>query len=129
MISLRSYLAIFSAVVSSLAISPSIASARSESAQAAEGNKPYLTVDQLRKQYGDARSRYMTIRGVEVHYKDEGRGPVLFMVHGSVSSLRTSRTSSRPRPPESIEGLRSPGLGKIRFPEINALLDLFVTVE
>lgn len=51
--------------------------------------KEYLSVEQLRARFGDAQSRYMTIRGVEVHYKDEGQGPVLFMVHGSVSTLRT----------------------------------------
>ncbi|WDF74851.1 alpha/beta fold hydrolase [Novosphingobium sp. KACC 22771] len=52
---------------------------------------PYLTVAQLRAKYRDPASRFMTIKGVEVHYKDEGpRGaPVLFMVHGSLSTLRT----------------------------------------
>lgn len=52
---------------------------------------PRLTVAQLRKRYGDAQSRYMTIRGMEIHYKDEGprKAPVLLMIHGSQSSLRT----------------------------------------
>lgn len=50
---------------------------------------PRLTVAELRAKYQDARSRYMTIKGTEIHYKDEGKGPVLFMVHGSQSSLRT----------------------------------------
>ena len=50
---------------------------------------PRLTIAQLRQRYGDAQSRYITIRGVEVHYKDEGRGPVLVLIHGSQSSLRT----------------------------------------
>ncbi len=52
---------------------------------------PWLTVAQLRTIYGDRHSRYMTIHGMDVHYKDEGpRGaPVLFLVHGSVSSLRS----------------------------------------
>ena len=50
---------------------------------------PRLSIAELRSKYQDSRSRYMTIRGVEVHYKDEGKGPVLFMVHGSQSSLRT----------------------------------------
>lgn len=51
----------------------------------------YLTLAQLRHRYGDAQSRYMTIRGLEVHYKDEGprTAPVLYMIHGSASSLRT----------------------------------------
>lgn len=50
---------------------------------------PRLTVQELRAKYQDARSRYMVIKGTEIHYKDEGKGPVLFMVHGSQSSLRT----------------------------------------
>lgn len=52
---------------------------------------PYLSVAQLRKRYTDADSRFITIKGVEVHYKDEGpRGaPVLLLVHGSVSTLHT----------------------------------------
>jgi pimeloyl-ACP methyl ester carboxylesterase len=58
-------------------------------AASASQTNPRLTVAELRAKYGDARSRYMMIRGVEVHYKDEGKGPVLFMVHGSQSSLRT----------------------------------------
>lgn len=50
---------------------------------------PHLTIAQLRQRYGDAQSRYATIRGVEVHFKDEGKGPVLLLIHGSQSSLRT----------------------------------------
>ena len=50
---------------------------------------PRLAVAELRERYGDPQSRYATFRGVEVHYKDEGRGPVLFMIHGSQSSVRT----------------------------------------
>ncbi|WP_068086038.1 alpha/beta fold hydrolase [Novosphingobium rosa] len=52
---------------------------------------PWLTIAQLRHLYADPVSRFMTIKGLEIHYKDEGprNAPVLFMVHGSVSSLRT----------------------------------------
>lgn len=49
----------------------------------------YLTVADLRARYADKASRFLTIKGVEVHYKDEGQGPVLLMVHGSQGSLRT----------------------------------------
>jgi len=48
-----------------------------------------LTLTDLRATYGTADSRYLAIGGVEVHYRDEGRGPALLMVHGSTSSLRT----------------------------------------
>ena len=64
--------------------------AAQSAAPAAMVVSPYLTIDELRAKYGDADSRYLTIGGMEVHYKDEGPrdAPVLLMVHGSQSSLR-----------------------------------------
>lgn len=52
---------------------------------------PYLTLAQLRAKYEDKQSRYFTVGGLKIHYKDEGprNAPVLLMVHGSESSLRT----------------------------------------
>lgn len=54
---------------------------------------PWLTLDQLKAKYQDSRSRYATIAGLRVHYKDEGLkrpgAPVLLLVHGSSSTLRT----------------------------------------
>jgi pimeloyl-ACP methyl ester carboxylesterase len=52
---------------------------------------PRLTVVQLRAKYQDKQSRFMPVKGMEIHYKDEGprHGPVLLMIHGSQSSLRT----------------------------------------
>lgn len=52
---------------------------------------PRLTVAQLRAKYADRQSRYITVKGMEIHYKDEGprKAPVLLMIHGSQSSLRT----------------------------------------
>lgn len=58
-----------------------------DTAATAAAEKPYLTLAQLRAQFGDDASRYTTIKGLEIHYKDEGQGPVLLMVHGSRSSL------------------------------------------
>jgi pimeloyl-ACP methyl ester carboxylesterase len=62
-----------------------------QSAPAVAAAHPYLSVEQLRVKYRDPASRFMAIKGVEVHYKDEGprNAPVLYMVHGSVSTLRT----------------------------------------
>lgn len=60
-----------------------------KSATEQESDSPFLTVARLRELYADADSRFMTIKGLDVHYKDEGKGPVLFMIHGSQSSLRT----------------------------------------
>ncbi len=60
-------------------------------AGAAEPHYPYLTLEQLRGQYADAQSRYLRVGDMQIHYKDEGPrdAPVLLLVHGSESSLRT----------------------------------------
>jgi len=50
---------------------------------------PWLTRDELRAKYADPASRMMRIGGVEVHYKDEGTGPAVLLIHGSVSTLKT----------------------------------------
>lgn len=52
---------------------------------------PYLTLAQLRKIYTDPQSRFVEIGGLSIHYKDEGprNAPVLLMVHGSESSVKT----------------------------------------
>ncbi len=61
-----------------------------DSARVAQPAPPtHLSVADLRAAFVDPQSRFTTIGGVEIHYKDEGQGPVLLMVHGSASSLRT----------------------------------------
>lgn len=83
-------------MMASTALLPAMASAQVPAATAATATAPAasfprLTVAQLRRTYADKASHFMTIKGVEVHYKDEGprTAPVLYMVHGSVSTLRT----------------------------------------
>lgn len=53
------------------------------------GAHPYLTLDQLRTRYADRHSRYASIGGMQVHYKDRGKGRVVLLVHGSSSTMRT----------------------------------------
>jgi pimeloyl-ACP methyl ester carboxylesterase len=48
-----------------------------------------LTRDDLRERYTDSASRFVTVRDMEVHYKDEGAGPVILLMHGSFGSLRS----------------------------------------
>jgi pimeloyl-ACP methyl ester carboxylesterase len=48
-----------------------------------------VTLQELRAKYGQRGSKYMTIKGVEVHYMDEGSGPAILMIHGSNSNLKT----------------------------------------
>jgi len=48
-----------------------------------------VTLEQLRAKYAQTGSKYMTIKGVEVHYMDEGSGSAILMIHGSNSNLKT----------------------------------------
>lgn len=57
------------------------------SAFAVEGEP--LTLQELRKKYADPVGKIAIVDGVEVYYKDEGDGPVILMVHGSQSTLKT----------------------------------------
>lgn len=75
---------------------------------------PYLTLDQLRKTYADRQSRYAEIGGLSIHYKDEGprNAPVLLMIHGSESSLRTwDRITTRLKGRYRIIRFDLPGFG------------------
>lgn len=48
-----------------------------------------IPVQRIKEMYADKESRYIDIEGTQVHYKDEGRGPVLVLLHGTSSSLHT----------------------------------------
>jgi len=48
-----------------------------------------IPVEELKKKYADKDSRFMEISGTQVHYRDQGRGPVLVLVHGTAASLHT----------------------------------------
>lgn len=51
--------------------------------------RPAVPVAELEKEYGDAASRFLELDGLRVHFKDEGRGPVLVLLHGFAASLHT----------------------------------------
>ena len=50
---------------------------------------PYISLEELRKKYADPAGHITKVKGVEVYYKDEGKGPVILMIHGSSSSTGT----------------------------------------
>lgn len=54
-------------------------------AQAQEGEP--ISLSDLRAKYSDEGTRYITVDGVEVHYRDEGEGPVVLMLHASFFNL------------------------------------------
>lgn len=53
------------------------------------GYKADIPVEQLIPRYADRASKFGVIDGMRVHYRDEGQGPVLLLIHGSNSSLHT----------------------------------------
>ena len=51
--------------------------------------RPDISDAELLPIYAPDPSRFLEVKGVRVHYRDEGRGPVLLLVHGTFSSLHT----------------------------------------
>lgn len=48
-----------------------------------------IPVEKLKLKYADAESKIIEIDGIKIHYKDEGQGPVLILLHGVCASLHT----------------------------------------
>lgn len=48
-----------------------------------------IPVSQLKKQYANDGSKFIQVMGMNVHYRDQGEGPVVVLVHGTSSSLHT----------------------------------------
>ncbi len=48
-----------------------------------------LPVEKLKPQFTNAASRFIDINGMNIHYRDEGKGPLLVLLHGTSSSLHT----------------------------------------
>ena len=48
-----------------------------------------ITLDKLKAKYADSESKIIEIDGMNIHYKDEGQGPVLVLLHGVCASLHT----------------------------------------
>lgn len=48
-----------------------------------------IPMDQLKAKYADSESEIIQIDDMNIHYKDEGQGPVLILLHGVCASLHT----------------------------------------
>ncbi|MEZ4328612.1 MAG: alpha/beta fold hydrolase [Polyangiales bacterium] len=48
-----------------------------------------IPVEELLPQYAPQPSRFVELEGMRVHYRDEGSGPPLLLIHGTSSSLHT----------------------------------------
>lgn len=54
-----------------------------------EGVYSDIPVDALKTEYANEHSKFMEIDGMQVHYRDEGKGFPIVLVHGTASSLHT----------------------------------------
>lgn len=50
---------------------------------------PDKTLEELAPKYAAAPSQFMTLNGMKIHYRDEGEGPVIVLIHGTGASLHT----------------------------------------
>ena len=48
-----------------------------------------IPLDKLKAKYADVNSKIIEIDGMNIHYKDEGQGPTLILLHGVCASLHT----------------------------------------
>jgi len=48
-----------------------------------------ITVEELKKTYANAHSQFIAIEGMQVHYRDEGEGFPIVLIHGTGASLHT----------------------------------------
>ncbi|MBF0223849.1 MAG: alpha/beta hydrolase [Desulfobacterales bacterium] len=52
-------------------------------------NKEVFPIEVLISKYFNAHSKFITIENMNIHYRDEGSGPILVLLHGVCSSLHT----------------------------------------
>ena len=50
---------------------------------------PDIPLSEIKKKYTNASSKFVAIQGMNVHYRDEGEGPVYVLLHGTAASLHT----------------------------------------
>ena len=55
----------------------------------ARQSAPRIALQELRARYGTVESKYTTVAGMRIHYRDEGQGPVVVLLHGSFGNLHT----------------------------------------
>ncbi len=48
-----------------------------------------IPAEKLKQKYTDENSRFLDYRGTRIHYRDEGSGPPLVLIHGVCASLHT----------------------------------------
>lgn len=51
--------------------------------------RPDIPPEELKSRYAPPPSRFITVQGMEIHYRDEGKGFPVVLIHGIASSLHT----------------------------------------
>lgn len=75
----------FSAIMT-LAVFAALAQGMTSSAVASDTDPGLraITHEQIEKTYATPDSRFASIDGVRLHYKDQGKGPAILLIHGSI---------------------------------------------
>ncbi|MCG8608912.1 MAG: alpha/beta hydrolase [Pseudomonadales bacterium] len=77
-----------------------------------------IPLDELKKKYTDERSQFIEINGLNIHYRIEGEGEPVVLVHGIVSSLQTwDDWATELRKSYKVISLDVPGYGLTGGPE------------
>ncbi len=53
------------------------------------GYRADIPLETLKQKYANDQSKFIDVLGMPVHYRDEGQGPVLVLLHGTAASLHT----------------------------------------
>ena len=48
-----------------------------------------ISLEDLKKEYANEHSKFVEVDGLQVHYRDEGSGFPIVLVHGTAASLHT----------------------------------------
>ncbi len=96
----------------------------------------HIPLDKLKERYTDEHSLFVMVKGVNVHYRDQGTGETLLLIHGTGASLHTwDRWTELLSPQYRVVrldlpafGLTGPSLeGDYTSPAYVAFLDEFIT--
>jgi pimeloyl-ACP methyl ester carboxylesterase len=95
---------------------------------------PDLPLDELKAHWAPAPSKFVAVQGLDVHYRDEGTGPAVLLLHGTGASLHTwDAWSETLRDGHRVVRLDLPGFGltgppadgDFGIPRIVAFIDEF----
>lgn len=83
-----------------------------------------LSVDDLKSRYADERSHFVDMNGMQVHYRDEGSGTPLVLLHGTGASLHSwEGWAAQLKPSFRVISVDLPGFG-LTGPDHGASYDI-----